>query len=272
MDEFYLYETRKFVTSKKEGKIVILGIPLDLTQTFRFGTKDACDCIRYYSESIEDYSPKLNRDLSEINYIDIGNLILPQSLRALEIIEKFVEKLIQKYDRFVFLGGEHLITYPIVKALKKRFKNLSVIQFDAHLDLRDEYLGEKFNHATVMRRIFESGIKIYQFGVRSGSKEEYSFAKKHSTIIDDPKKLKLDEVYITIDMDFFDPAYCPGVTNPEPCGFSPKDFFELIYELDFNLIGFDIVEVAPQYDSSGITCITAAKIVREMMLKFFYEI
>lgn len=250
-----------------------MGIPLDLTETFRFGTKDGCDCIRYYSESIEDYSPRLRRDLSEIRYVDLGNILLPQSFKALEIVEKVVEELSTRYKRFVFFGGEHLITYPIVKALRRKYNNLVVLQFDAHLDLRDEYLGEKLSHATVMKRILELNVKIYQYGIRSGSKEEFEIAKKYSTIINSLKNFSTDSyVYITIDMDFFDPAYCPGVTNPEPCGYSPKDFLEEIYNLDLNVIGFDIVEIAPQYDLSGITCITAAKIVRELMLKFFYEI
>lgn len=246
---------------------------MDLTQTFRFGSKEGCDCIRYYSESIEDYSPILKRDLSDVNYVDVGNILLPQSFKALTLIENVISSLANEFKRFIFLGGEHLITLPIVKALKNKYKNLTVIQFDAHLDLRDEYMGEKLSHATVMRRIHDLNLKIYQFGIRSGSKEEYEYAYKYGTIVDNIKNLKInDPVYITIDMDFFDPAYCPGVTNPEPCGFNPKDFLEIIYDIDLNLIGFDIVEIAPVYDISGITCITAAKIVREMILKFFYEI
>ena len=259
-------KTYSFISSKNEGDVNIVGIPLDITQTFRSGTREAPDEIRRCSDSIEDYSPILNRDLREKEFTDLGNILLPMSLHALEYIFNAINEV--KYP--ICLGGEHLITYPVVKALKKRYKNLVVLQFDAHLDMRNEYFGERFSHATVMRRIFDLGVKVYQFGVRSGCREEYEFARKNGTIIKNIEEFDIKKpVYITIDIDVLDPAYAPGVTNPEPCGISTKELFDAIYRLDCDVVGFDIVEVAPIYDPASITAVTAAKIVRECILKFF---
>ncbi len=259
-------KTYSFISSKPEGDVKIVGIPLDITQTFRSGTREAPDEIRRCSDSIEDYSPVLDKDLRDKEFTDLGNIILPMSLQALEYIFNATKEI--KHP--ICLGGEHLITYPVVKALKKRYRDIVVLQLDAHLDLRDEYFGEKFSHATVMRRVLDLGIELYQLGIRSGYKEEYEFARKNGTIINSIEEFDTKKpVYITFDIDVLDPAYAPGVTNPEPCGMSTEELFNIIYKLDCDVVGFDVVEVAPIYDPASITAVTAAKIVRECILKFF---
>jgi agmatinase len=176
------------------------------------------------------------------------------------------------------LGGEHSVTYPVVKSLVERYGELCVVQFDAHADLRDEYLGTKFSHACVMRRVLELGCKLIQVGIRSGTKEEFELMRscERITYLKTPKELAdvlINErlpVYFTVDIDFFDPAFAPGTGTPEVGGFSPLEFFEAIYKLPaVKFVGFDVVEVSPPYDPSGITQALAAKVVRELILKFW---
>ncbi|HPU29027.1 MAG TPA: agmatinase [Syntrophorhabdaceae bacterium] len=268
----------RFMGSKdvlQDAPIELLGCPLDETSSFRGGTKFAPDSIRKASWTIETYSPYLKLDLDENYFVDNGNLDLPQGnlLLSLELIEKAVSEIIGQNKRFIIIGGEHLITLPIIKALKDVYNHIHLIHFDAHCDLRDEYEGQRLSHATVLKRIKELGLAdIYQIGIRSGTKEEFQKAR----IITHPNelldKIKNNEpVYITFDMDVFDPSLVPGVTTPEPGGlFFPEiiSYFKTLSKM--HIIGADVVELSPDYDATFVSSICAAKVIREMIMILNY--
>lgn len=263
-----------FIGSKEfleETKIELLGCPLDETSSFRGGTKFAPDSIRKASWTIETYSPYLKSDLEEINFTDRGNLDLPQGnlLVSLELIEGAIEEIIKENKKFIAIGGEHLITLPILKALKNSYKNIHVIHFDAHCDLRDEYEGQRLSHATVLKRIKELHIsRILQIGIRSGTRQEF----QESHIIESPEELLKTikdhtPVYVTFDMDVFDPSLVPGVTTPEPGGLFFSEitpYFKILSKM--YIVGADVVELSPDYDTTFVSSICAAKVIREMIM------
>ncbi|MDD4570698.1 MAG: agmatinase, partial [Tepidanaerobacteraceae bacterium] len=198
--------------------------------------------------------------------------------KSLDIIGDVAKIILDDEKTPFFLGGEHLISYPIIKQVVRKIPDLVVLHFDAHADLRDSYLGEKLSHATVLRRISEC-IKdkhIYHFGIRSGIKEEFLYAKQHSHMHSIEVKvpflkvlpeLKNRPLYITLDIDVVDPAFAPGTGTPEPGGCSSKEILEVISRVKtLNVVGFDLVEVSPTNDFSEITSLLAAKIVREVLI------
>ncbi|WP_423791927.1 agmatinase [Methanocaldococcus indicus] len=257
--------------------IVIFSVPYDGTSSFKPGSRDGGNAIRLASWGLESYSPILDRDLTEISYVDLKDLDLYGNQEEMfKFIEETTFKILEDNKKLCIFGGEHSITYPIVRALKRKYNEFIVIQFDAHADLRNEYLGNKLSHACVMRRIYEINKNIYQFGIRSGDREEWLFAKNNNIYLkssllskEDLEIIKDKElpIYVTIDIDVLDPAYAPGTGTPEPCGFSTRELFDSLYLLkDLDIVGFDIVEVSPTYDLANITSITAAKIARELLL------
>ncbi|AEH06103.1 agmatinase [Methanothermococcus okinawensis] len=262
----------------EDADFAIFGIPYDATTSYKPGTRFGPDEIRKASWGLETYSPVLKKDLTDIALCDLYNIIIEGAQD--EIIRRSyrASKNIMKKGKVpIMMGGEHSITYPVVKAVKDTYEDFILIQFDAHCDLRDEYLGNKYSHASVIRRCFDLTNNIYQFGIRSGDKEEWEFGMENTKISTDlPKKDDIKEiksldkpVYITIDIDVLDPAYAPGTGTPEPCGFSTKELITSLYlfeELKDNIVGFDVVEVSPHYDINDITSIAAAKIIRELML------
>ena len=272
----------KFLCSKKsinEAEIVLIGIPFDATSSFRAGSRFSPDLIRLYSESIESYSPYFDFDLEDVNFFDTGNIeVTINNYHILEISTvKLVEKYLSEGKKILAIGGEHLISLPIIKAYKKFFKNLIIIQLDAHTDLRDTYFNEKYSHATVMKRVCEivGNKNIYQFGIRSGTKEEFEFAKNNTNFypysIPDINnfldKFSNSNIYLTLDIDVLDPSLVKGTGNPEPNGiFYDKLIKFLIKMKDFNVVGADLVELSPEYDSSGVSTIVAAEIVRELLI------
>ncbi|XRO75597.1 agmatinase [Methanocaldococcus sp. 28A] len=278
----YFVDSSKFImanSSFEEAEGVIFSIPYDETTSFKPGTREGGNAIRMASWGLETYSPILNRDLSELRYCDLKDLDLyGNQMEIFNTIHHVSREILKKDKKIIVFGGEHSITYPIIKAVKDIYDDFIVIQFDAHCDLRDEYLGNKLSHACVMRRVYELTKDIFQFGIRSGDKEEWDFAKKNNLYLkmdlineDDLEYIKsLDKpIYVTIDIDVLDPSYAPGTGTPEPCGFSTRELFNSIYLLKNvkdRIIGFDIVEVSPIYDIANITAITAAKIARELML------
>ncbi|XRO76456.1 agmatinase [Methanocaldococcus sp. 16A] len=278
----YFVDSSKFImanNSFEEADGVIFSIPYDETTSFKPGTREGGNAIRMASWGLETYSPILNRDLSELRYCDLKDLDLYGSqMEIFNTIHHVSREILKKDKKIIIFGGEHSITYPIIKAVKDIYDDFIVIQFDAHCDLRDEYLGNKLSHACVMRRVYELTKDIFQFGIRSGDKEEWDFAKKNNLYLkmdlmneEDLEYIKsLDKpIYVTIDIDVLDPAYAPGTGTPEPCGFSTRELFNSIYllkDVKDRIIGFDIVEVSPIYDIANITAITAAKIARELML------
>ncbi|MCX8093451.1 MAG: agmatinase [Candidatus Goldbacteria bacterium] len=265
----------------KKSDLIICGIPYDITSTFRHGSQKAPDSIRKYSDSIETFSPIQEKDLIDYNIFDSGNIIFPSKIpkHAMKKIEKYTYDFINRNKRILYIGGEHLITLPIVKKYYEKYKDLKVIYFDAHADMRMHYDGNKFSHATVARRIVEMiGAKnIFMFGIRSFEKEEYNFIKKNKIFCDYGhskfkfviEKLKDSHVYISLDLDVFDPSCFPGVGNPEAGGIFFNDFIKLlpyISSIKQNIVSLDIVELMPDYDLSGNSSIFAAKIIRELIL------
>jgi agmatinase len=179
----------------------------------------------------------------------------------------------------VLLGGDHLITLPVLEELFKVYPKLHLIHFDAHTDLRQDYLGETYSHSTVIRRIVQSlpGGRLFQIGIRSGTKDEFEFARKLKSIVPSNrgalramiKRLANKPVYITLDLDVFDPGLMPGVGTPEPGGLTFQEFISILKELlPLRVVGFDLVELTPDYDPTQISAVTASVILREMILAF----
>ncbi|MCX7858124.1 MAG: agmatinase [Deltaproteobacteria bacterium] len=253
------------------SNLVLIGCPLDVTSSFRSGSKFAPESIRKASWTLETYSPYLKGDLGVLKIFDAGNIpLIPSDLNtSFDLIEGQASDFFKDSKKVLFLGGEHLITYPVAKALKKNFKTFQIIHFDAHWDMRDSYEGMQFCHATVMKRIKDLGItKIFHVGIRSGTEEEF----KNSRIIDSPQRLKeeLDfsiPVYITFDMDVIDPSLVPGVSTPEPDGLMFGEVMEYFISIaGVDVVGADVVELAPDYDWTFVSSICAAKVVREIMI------
>ena len=268
-----------FESDYDKADIIFFGVPFDGTVSFRPGTRFAPLAIRVASDGIETYSPYMEEDLLDIKVCDIGDVELPfgNTKKSLEIIENQVENIILDNKKLLMVGGEHLITYPVIKALTKKYDDLHIIHFDAHADLRDDYLGEKLSHATVLRRSHEclKDGKIWQFGIRSGTKEEFQWAKEnvHMTKFDlDNIDIAIEEiknkpVYITIDLDVLDPSVFSGTGTPEPGGVTFKELINAITKLKgLNVVGSDIVELSPHYDASDVSTVVACKIVREVAL------
>lgn len=277
---FKILPCRKFLGSKEvyeKARIILVSFPLDHTVTFRSGTRFAPSAIRDASYSLEEYSLLTERNILDIPFYDWGELELPQGdlSTSLKLIEAASETIIGDSKSPAVIGGEHLITYPVIKALKNKFDNLVVFDLDAHFDLRDSYYGIKYSHATVMRRIAEViGVEnLFQFGIRSGTKEEKDFSAGSNLHTLSSKSLEeallksCDRpIYLTVDIDVLDPAFAPGVGTPEPGGTSSREILDFLSFLqNGNIVGFDLVEVCPPYDPSSITATLGAKLILEIL-------
>jgi agmatinase len=260
-------------------KIVLFGAPFDSTASYRPGSRFASAAIRNESYSIETYSPYLDRDLTDIAVYDSGDLELPfgNPKNALNIIEDYTEKILSDDKLPLMIGGEHLITLGTVRACYKKYPDLHIIHFDAHTDLRDEYLGEKLSHATVMRRCWEilGDHKIFQFGIRSGDREEFRWAKDHVILnkfnfnnLKTALNILLSKpIYLSIDLDVLDPAILPGTGTPEAGGVSFNHLLDAIMQISkLDIVGVDVNELSPIYDQSGISTSLACKLLREILL------
>ncbi len=256
------------------SNIVMLGLPFDGTVSYRPGSRFAPEQIRLASWGLEEYSPIFDRELEDVNFHDAGDLEFPlgNTYKTLEQIEQNVEDIYRDGKRVFGIGGEHLVTLPEVKAVSKFYDDLAVIHFDAHTDLREEYMGEEMSHSAVIRHISKS-VKpenIKQIGIRSGMKEEWDFMAKHNTLCryyEDLDSLKTKNVFVTVDLDCLDTSIMPGTGTPEVGGMS---FNELVgwfkYLKDFNIVGADVVELAPDYDASGASTAVATKVIRELLM------
>jgi agmatinase len=258
-------------TAEESAGITLLGCPLDATSSFRGGTKFAPESIRKASWTLETYSPYLKQDLDQVLFYDAGNLELRPGdlLYSLELIGNAVTEIIEKRRKILALGGEHLITYPIVKAIKERFGEVQIVHFDAHCDLRDEYDGQKLSHATVMKRVKELGAaELLQVGIRSGTRREFEELLPVSSPSALAARLNRDlPIYVSFDMDVFDPSLAAGVTTPEPGGLTFNEVMQYFSVLaGANIVGADIVELAPDYDMTFVSSIAASKVAREMLM------
>ncbi len=253
------------------GDVILLGCPLDATSSFRGGTRFAPDSIRKASWTLETYSPYLKLDLEDISFRDAGDLELRQGDLglSLDLIEAAAAEMAGIGSRALILGGEHLITWPILKAVKGLLGDIQVVHFDAHCDLRDDYVGQRLSHATVMKRVKElGGVEIASIGIRSGTRQEFGELVPIGSPEALTARLKKElPVYITFDMDVFDPSLAPGVTTPEPGGLFFKEVMEYFRVLmGMNIAGADIVELSPDYDTTLVSSITAAKVAREILM------
>ena len=254
--------------------IVMLGMPFDGTVSYRSGSRFAPEQIRLASWGLEEYSPYFDKEISDVNFHDVGDLEFPlgNTYKTLEQIEKNVEEIYRDGKRVFGIGGEHLVTLPEVKAVSKFYENLAVVHFDAHTDLREEYLGEEMSHSTVIRHIsnFVKPENIKQIGIRSGMKEEWEFMAKYNTLchkFEDLDCLKDKNIFITVDLDCLDTSIMPGTGTPEAGGMTFNqlvDWFK--YLKGFNIVGADVVELAPDYDASGASTAVATKVIRELLM------
>lgn len=267
--------------SFEKSKGVILGCPYDGSASFRPGARFGPSAIRRASWGIETFSPYFQRDLSQCSIHDMGDLELPLGEKkiSLGLIRNGLGKILSEKKFPILLGGDHLITLPIIEEILTIYPRLHLLQIDAHTDLREDYLGEPLSHSTVMRKAIDhlGGGRLFQIGIRSGTEEEFKLARKMKSIVSlDPgslssmiKRLRNQPVYITLDLDVIDPSLLPGVGTPEPGGLSFQEFIFLLKKLQgLHVIGFDIVELTPDYDPTQVSSITASVILREMILAF----
>lgn len=269
----------------EESEAVIYGMPMDWTVSFRPGSRFGPARIREVSVGLEEYSPYLNRELGEVKYYDAGDIPLPfgNAKRSIEMIEEFVDKILDAGKFPLGIGGEHLVTWPVIKAMYKKYPDLAVIHMDAHTDLREDYEGEPLSHATPIRKVSDmiGPENIFSFGIRSGMREEFEWAEEVGLYIAkfevlEPLKQVLPKlagrpVYVTIDIDVLDPAHAPGTGTVDAGGITSKELLQAIHEIALskvNVVGADLVEVAPVYDHSEQTANTASKLIREMILGF----
>ena len=259
-----------------ESRIVLIGCPFDLTSSFRPGSRFAPSSIRQASWNLESFSPGLQRDLEGAPVADLGDLEpsgTPE--KAIREIEEAISEVVSAGKLPFLLGGEHLISLGAVRALKAAYEGLTVLQVDAHADLRDQYLGAELSHATVMRRVVEElgAERVFQVGVRSWAPEEWRWAKAKGTFLGEgpdtpiPRELQEVPLYLTVDLDVLDPGVCPGVGTPEPGGWTFKELESFLGKLPFErIVGVDVVELSPPFDPSGVSSVVAAKVVRELLL------
>lgn len=264
------------------AEAVIIGLPMDYTVSFRPGARLGPERIREVSYGLELYSWHLDRTLADHRYYDAGDLNLPfGNVRAsLAAIRTAVSTVINDGKLPICLGGEHLVSWGVFQAVYAKYPDLVVVHLDAHADLRSAFFGEADSHATVIGNIARTlGPKrVYQLGIRSGEREELLFAQEYTHLYSEGIFPGLEEVlpqlagkpvYVTLDIDVVDPAFAPGTGTPEPGGCTSAEIMRAVHMLgDANVVAFDLVEVAPQLDSSDITPILGAKIVREAMLSF----
>ena len=265
----------------ESADIVLYGAPFDSTTSFRPGARFGPSAIRHESFGLETYSPYQKKDLCDYAVFDSGDmeLCIGDSRLALEAIEERSLHILKDGKLPLLLGGEHLVTLSAVKAALSCYPDLHIIQFDAHADLRQDYLGATLSHASVMRRAYDlvGDGRIHQFAIRSGEREEFAFAKEHTDMhlfdffglkeLTDTLRNAVTPVYFTIDLDCLDPSVFPGTGTPEAGGVTFMQLLEAILLVSRTMVvGADINELAPMLDTSGVSTATACKVLRELLL------
>lgn len=265
-----------------EAEFVLWGAPFDSTTSFRPGTRFASSAIRTESFGIETYSPYLDKDLEEdARVFDAGDLelVFGDSERVLEQVKQMTQIIVSDDKIPVMIGGEHSLTSAPVSVLARHYPDLQLLHFDAHTDLREDYLGNPWSHASVIKRCHDilGDGRIHSFGIRSGEKAEFYWAKEHldmhkfnfDGLEDLVDQLDGKPVYFTLDLDVLDPSIFPGTGTPEAGGVSFDELRIAITKLaGLNIVGLDVMELAPHYDHSGVSTAVACKIIREILLTF----
>jgi len=264
----------------EEARIVIFGAPFDSTTSYRPGTRFASKTMRAESYGLETYSPYQDLDLEDAAIFDGGDLELcfGDTKLALNDITEYTKKVLDSDKLPLMIGGEHLVTLGAVRAVAEKYPDLHIVHFDAHADLRDDYLGAKLSHATVLHRVWDivGDGRIFQFGIRSGERAEFQWGKEHVTtqkfdftgLEAVVEKLKGKPVYFTIDLDVLDPSVFPGTGTPEAGGVTFLQLLDAILKVgELDIVGCDINELSPLLDASGASTAVALKVMRELLLK-----
>ena len=264
----------------EEARIVLFGAPFDSTTSYRPGARFASRTMRAESYGLETYSPYQDLDLDDAALFDGGDLELcfGDASRALEEITAYTRKILKLGKLPLMIGGEHLVTLGAVRAVAEQYPDVCVIHFDAHADLRDDYLGAKLSHATVMRRVWEivGDGRIYQFGIRSGERAEFEWGRVHVAtrrfdfegLEEVVSSLKGRPVYFTLDLDVLDPSCFPGTGTPEAGGVTFQQLFDAVMKVgSLDIVGGDLNELSPMLDASGASTAAALKILRELLLR-----
>lgn len=265
----------------EEAQAVLFGAPFDSTTSFRPGARFGPAAMRAESFGMETYSPYQMRELEELSLFDAGDLDLPfgNAAAALGEIEGAAAEILRDGKLPCLIGGEHLVTLGSVRAAAKKFPELRLIHFDAHADLRDEYMGERLSHASVMRRCHDllGDGRIFQFGIRSGCKEEMAWAHgrvkmekfRADTAAEAAREIGEAPVYITVDLDVIDLSEFPGTGTPEAGGLCFSELLDALLSLrGLDVKAFDVCELSPHYDRSGASTALACKTLREMLLAY----
>jgi len=267
----------------EDAKVVIFGAPFDSTTSYRPGARFGSAAIRHESYGLETYSPYLDRDLEDINVYDAGDLELPMGSaeKALNDISTITAEILDDGKLPLMMGGEHLVTLGAFREVQQRYPDVHIIHFDAHADLRDQYLDVRLSHACVMRRCHDliGDGRIHQFGIRSGERAEFDFARArhtdfHPFTFDGLDGLVAElassqvPVYFTIDLDVLDPSVFPGTGTPEAGGVSFDELRKALTKVcqQLNIVAMDVTELAPTLDPSGVSTAVAGKVVRELLL------
>lgn len=265
----------------EEAKIVLFGAPFDSTTSFRPGARFGSSAMRHESFGLETYSPYQDKDLTDYNIFDSGDLELAfgSAESALADIEERTKQILEDGKLPLLIGGEHLVTLGAFRAIAKQYPDIHIIHFDAHADLREEYLGAALSHACVMRRCHDllGDGRIHQFCIRSGERAEFEFAKQHTNLhkfgfhglAELVRELRENNtpVYFTVDLDCLDPSVFPGTGTPEAGGVSFMQLLDAVRQVAaVNVVGADVNELAPMLDVSGVSTATACKVLRELLL------
>ena len=270
-----------FMASRRDPagcRVGLFGVPYDGTTSFRPGTRFGPAAIRDVSNGLETYCPQLDRDLEDLAFADLGAVDIPFGAPepVLEAVRESTEAVLNLGLRPLMLGGEHSITAGAVAAVAAQHPDLVLVQLDAHADLRDSWLGSRHSHACAMRRCLEvlPSQRLFQLSIRSGTRVEFEELRGSGRLMADVQTLAAAlqplqgrPLYLTVDLDWFDPAVLPGTGTPEPGGYLWADFAALVNVLrQHQLVAADVVELAPHLDPSGVSSVLAAKVTRSLLL------
>ena len=279
-------ESAFFMGAKRnldDCSIGIFGVNYDGTCSYKSGTRFGPNAIRLVSTCLETFCPRLGKDLEDFNYVDFGSLEINKndSKSVIKSVKSATDFIISQSLTPIMLGGEHSITSGAIEALVNKYPDLILIQLDAHADLRNSYMGNEHSHACAMQRCLDvlPEKKILQVGIRSGTKEEFKIMGQHNQLVkflpgENAQELKKallpysnSPIYLTIDLDWFDPSLLPGTGTPEPGGFFWNDFEVILETLkNFRIVASDIVELSPEIDNSGVSSVVAAKVLRSLIM------
>ena len=279
-------ESAIFMGAKRnldDCSIGIFGVNYDGTCSYKSGTRFGPNAIRLVSTCLETFCPRLGKDLEDFNYVDFGSLEINKndSKSVIKSVKSATDFIISQSLTPIMLGGEHSITSGAIEALVNKYPDLILIQLDAHADLRNSYMGNEYSHACAMQRCLDvlPEKKILQVGIRSGTKEEFKIMGQHNQLVkflpgENAQELKKallpysnSPIYLTIDLDWFDPSLLPGTGTPEPGGFFWNDFEVILETLkNFRIVASDIVELSPEIDNSGVSSVVAAKVLRSLIM------